>query len=239
MHPWQHFDWKQAPSDALKEVMRPSWSYRPFFNRPDRYNLQANVWDTKGKDSADSAWQLGDKMSFKWQNWEDGSHDQDSPTKALKETNVWDNAKVPKNPAAPLHRMFYVLWVLYSMSSTLPLALEQNALLLPHPRNFLLKTQLPHSSISTYQRVHALATHPLRTLPVLSRIFLPTAGPAALTFSARLPAPTALTRGPQLFPVSGYKWTATPASVVRDNNGPDAQPGAETNVLMNYKFPNY
>lgn len=114
MHPWQHFDWKQAPSDALKE---------------------ANVWDTKGKDSADSAWQLGDKMSFKWQNWEDGSHDQDSPTKALKETNVWDNAK--------------------------------------------------------------------------------------------------------LFPVSGYKWTATPASVVRDNNGPDAQPGAETNVLMNYKFPNY
>ena len=20
MHPWQHFDWKQSPSDALKEV---------------------------------------------------------------------------------------------------------------------------------------------------------------------------------------------------------------------------
>mmetsp|Transcript_80268 Transcript_80268/g.215148 ORF Transcript_80268/g.215148 Transcript_80268/m.215148 type:complete len:255 (+) Transcript_80268:31-795(+) len=73
MHAWQHFDWKKSPSEALKE---------------------ANVWDSKGKDSGDNAWQLGDKMSFKWQRWEDNSLDQDTAIKALKETNVWDSDKI-------------------------------------------------------------------------------------------------------------------------------------------------
>ncbi len=44
--------------------------------------------------------------------------------------------------------------------------------------------------------------------------------------------------GAQLWPVNGYKWAATAASVVQDNNEAD-KPGTEKNVLMNYKFPNY
>ena len=71
MHAWQHFDWKQAPSDALKEVGGSYLSCRDVLLTKCR-DSQANVWDTKGKDSADSAWQLGDKMSFKWQ-WKHGA----------------------------------------------------------------------------------------------------------------------------------------------------------------------
>ena len=74
--------------------------------RTDDSRRQANVWDTKGKDSADSAWQLGDKMSFKWQHWEDDSHEQDSTSKALKEVNVWDNAKA-RLRARPLFVHFF------------------------------------------------------------------------------------------------------------------------------------
>ena len=50
--------------------------------------------------------------------------------------------------------------------------------------------------------------------------------------------PLRAARWRQLFPVSGYKWSATPASVVEDGNGPNP-PGVEKNVLMDYKFPNY
>jgi hypothetical protein len=117
MHSWHKWDWKKAPSDAIGEV---------------------NVWGNTGQpgaatsddSGADPTWNLGDKMSFAWRHWEQPGHEQDAPTKALGEVNVWDN------PA-------------------------------------------PHD----------------------------------------------------------YPWTKTPASVVDDPNDP--KDGTESNVLMNYKFPNY
>jgi hypothetical protein len=42
-HKWQHWDWKKSPPEALREP---------------------NVYD--GPSIKDSAWQLNDKMSFKW-----------------------------------------------------------------------------------------------------------------------------------------------------------------------------
>ena len=55
---------------------------------------QVNVWDNKKPDSADSAWQLGDKMTFAFHHYEDDGFNQGSPTKAIKDVNVWDNDKV-------------------------------------------------------------------------------------------------------------------------------------------------
>jgi len=78
MHTWKKWDWKKAPSAAIDEV---------------------NVWGNTGlagtttsdDSGADTSWNLGDKMSFAWQHWKQKGHEQDAPTKALGEINVWDN----------------------------------------------------------------------------------------------------------------------------------------------------